>query len=274
MESPEYLYHYTNVRALAMILKNKSLKFNPLTVMDDSEEEFIKDPQGFGKYCFVSSWTDDPKESIPMWNMYTNMIEGVRIKLPRYPFKQYLIDASVARLGFGEGHHITGSDYYIVPGEEYFTSDYFVGVPWQKNLLHQVTYTDDDKLLCPQILSVKNGNTHLDMGTLGRYKNTHWDFQSEWRYILHFMPFGFREMYVDAVLSEKPNQANLMKLHKGVDLPFGAYFLSFDDDKFLDMEITLSPRIDAGNKILVDLLVEKFNPSAEVVESVLTNRLR
>jgi argininosuccinate synthase len=35
----EYLYHYTSVSSLAMILKNRNIRFSPLTVLDDMEEE-------------------------------------------------------------------------------------------------------------------------------------------------------------------------------------------------------------------------------------------
>ena len=37
---PEYLYHYTAVDTLELILKNKTIRFNPLTKMDDNLEKW------------------------------------------------------------------------------------------------------------------------------------------------------------------------------------------------------------------------------------------
>lgn len=58
---PESLYHYTNVEALAMILKSRSIRFSPLTALDDLQEAMNQDQNRFSNFVFVSSWTDDAK---------------------------------------------------------------------------------------------------------------------------------------------------------------------------------------------------------------------
>lgn len=85
----EYLYHYTNIYSLALILKSKNIKFNLLRNMDDLEEVKTDGLNNFGKYCFVSSWTSSAEESIPFWHMYTNDMAGARIKMPKDMFKKY-----------------------------------------------------------------------------------------------------------------------------------------------------------------------------------------
>lgn len=35
MEPPAKLYHYTNLESLALILKHKTIRLNPLSKMDD-----------------------------------------------------------------------------------------------------------------------------------------------------------------------------------------------------------------------------------------------
>ena len=40
----EYLYHYTSVDSLALILKNKTIRLNPLDKMDDLQEKKTKSP--------------------------------------------------------------------------------------------------------------------------------------------------------------------------------------------------------------------------------------
>lgn len=89
MENIEYLYHYTSIETLALILKNRTIRFNSLDKMDDLQEQKTADLQNIGQFCYISSWTDDDTESIPMWNMYASLNLGVRIKLRKNPFKVY-----------------------------------------------------------------------------------------------------------------------------------------------------------------------------------------
>ena len=68
---PQTLYHYTSLETLALILTNKSLCFNTLLNVDDIEEAETSDMGLLGKYVYVSCWTDEAAESIPMWQLYT-----------------------------------------------------------------------------------------------------------------------------------------------------------------------------------------------------------
>ena len=65
-------------------------EFSELAVeLDDLQEKETGDTPNFGQFCYVSSWTDDETESIPMWNMYSSLESGIRIKLRANPFKLY-----------------------------------------------------------------------------------------------------------------------------------------------------------------------------------------
>ena len=97
----EYLYHYTSIENLALILKNRTIRLNTLDKMDDLQEQKTRDVQNFGKFFFVSSWTSLESESIPMWKMYTCPSSGVRIKLAKNPFKW---------------QYTKGSDFEKIPG--------------------------------------------------------------------------------------------------------------------------------------------------------------
>ena len=50
---------------------------------------------------------------------------------------------------------------------------------------------------------------------------------------------------------------------------FPYYDMVISDEAFEDMDITLSPRISAGSRIIVQNLIEKFNPDATLTESSL-----
>lgn len=70
------LYHYTSLETLALILKNKTLCFNNLRNVDDMEEAQSEDMGEFGKFVYISCWTADSEESIPLWNLYTPDMHG------------------------------------------------------------------------------------------------------------------------------------------------------------------------------------------------------
>ena len=78
--SPDYLYHYTSIETLALILHNRTFSLNSLDHMDDLQKKEASDIKNIGQFCYVSSWTDDETESIPMLNMYSSLDSGVRIK--------------------------------------------------------------------------------------------------------------------------------------------------------------------------------------------------
>lgn len=85
----QHLYHYTSLETLALILAHRTLRFNSLQFVDDMEEAEAADLKHFGKFVYVSCWTREENESIPMWKMYTPDMHGVRIQLPQFPFKKY-----------------------------------------------------------------------------------------------------------------------------------------------------------------------------------------
>jgi hypothetical protein len=272
---PDYLYHYTTVESLAMILKNKSIKLNPLTVLDDSQEERVKDSQKFGKYIFVSSWTEDNNESIPMWNMYSNLTSGVRIQLPTYPFEEYLIEPNKLReimpnanIEFKSAPNFS----FVVPLDEIFSRQYFVATNIQNKILHKIKYTNDPEELEPKILYTENDKISVNMGALGKHKKLIWEFQKEWRYILNFHPMGYQEMY------NQPNSIGTVTYmrynNEYYNLPFNYYFLKINEESFPKMEITLSPKISDGYKVLVELLQEKYNSLMKINKSDLQDDIR
>ena len=89
MDYPEYLYHYTSIETLALIMSKRCIRFNCLKFVDDPEENVSSDIKQSGKLCLVSCWTDMVEDSLPMWNMYTPKMRGVKLKMKSYPFKEY-----------------------------------------------------------------------------------------------------------------------------------------------------------------------------------------
>ena len=84
----EYLYHYTTVDTLELILKNKTIRFNPLTNMDDNLEQWSAHGKQEGSHVFISSWTESEDEIPDMWKQYCRPSpeRGVRIRMVKNPF--------------------------------------------------------------------------------------------------------------------------------------------------------------------------------------------
>lgn len=59
------LYHYTTIDTLALILKNRTIRFNRLDKVDDLEEKVVSCGVNLAQYIFASCWTKDAEESIP-----------------------------------------------------------------------------------------------------------------------------------------------------------------------------------------------------------------
>ena len=135
----DYLYQYTSLSALAQIVKTRSIRLNSLKYVDDPNELASADFRRAGKYCFVSSWTSEKEESIPMWNMYSKM-DGVRIRLPLNPFEQYTWEDPRQK-----GRFVTS----CIPEEDLYQENMFPVM--EEKLLHKVSYTDDERLLYPSL---------------------------------------------------------------------------------------------------------------------------
>ena len=265
-----YLYHYTNIETLALILQNHTFRFNSLNKMDDLQEQETADLKNVGQFCYISSWTDDVDESIPMWNMYTSINSGVRIKLKKHPFKFHENTADELRqvINAPVTDNTNGTPLKsLIPFADMFRRKFIAAGATPENILHKVEYSSDHEKLYPQLVHVDGDKFSIALGTLGKYKNTHWAFQNEWRYILLLFPLDLNQP-VETLSQAAQIMGN--KILQGLEKqPFPFYDMIIDDAAYCEMEITLSPKISEGNRIIVENLVKGYNPSAIVKDSSL-----
>ena len=265
-----YLYHYTNIETLALILQNHTFRFNSLNKMDDLQEQETADLKNVGQFCYISSWTDDVDESIPMWNMYTSINSGVRIKLKKHPFKFHENTADELRqvINAPVTDNTNGTPLKsLIPFADMFRRKFIAAGATPENILHKVEYSSDHEKLYPQLVHVDGDKFSIALGTLGKYKNTHWAFQNEWRYILLLFPLDLNQP-VETLSQAAQIMGN--KILQGLEKqPFPFYDMIIDDAAYCEMEITLSPKISTGNRIIVENLVKRYNPSAIVKDSSL-----
>lgn len=277
---PAFLYHYTTVDSLALILKNKNIQFRPLTMMDDLQEEKIDDEYKLARFVFVSSWTEEEKESIPMWKMYSDWENGVRIKLPTYPFQEYELTKEV----FEEITGHTSSDFgnkalhFIRPFSEIYHGEYRLRSEKLDQLLYKVKYTKNDRELFPKIRNTEHvdesaEDVYLKFSVIGQYKHEAWEFQKEWRYKFTCLPTNFQND-LENTLRENNELLENKIFNNKYHLPINQFFLSICDKAFSQMEITCSPKLTESNRLFIDLLKEKYNPTLTVRESALKDSIR
>lgn len=258
----DYLYKYTSLSSLMFILKGRELRLNPLPTMDDQEEKLVADLSDYGKYCFISSWTDCSEEKLSLWNMYTRDMTGVRIKLRKNPFEIYKYTIHDEKNNF----YVDADKGTFIPKEwfENMESNLFIP-PTLDNFLISVEYTDDEELINPQILSYKNNVTHIAIDLLGKYKRHEWHFQDEVRYRIIYLP----------VLLKDQNNAELIskRLSNAEDLPFNGVNFKIRQECFEELEIMTGPKMTEGDKEILKLMVKEYCPKATIVQSKFTGKI-
>lgn len=265
----QMLYKYTTLETLALILKSQKIRLNPLTLMDDLQEAENDDKIKYGKYVFISSWMDQPSESIAMWKLYSNMKSGVRIGLQRYPFVRYRASHEDIQNAFSSVQVKGAYIDLIAPIKECFNDDYFIVNCAYEQSLEKVEYTDDSGLLSPKMFTIESDKLTLASAKLGKYKNTYWEFQNEERYILRFIPVDAKKM-----VTTENAAADVYNAFTN-EKDFLPYFeLAIRDDAFNAMEVTLSPQFSAGNRVILESLCKQYNPNMKISESALQDRVR
>ena len=267
---PDYLFHYTNIETLSLILVNRTFRLTSLNQLDDLQEDKTGDTPNFGQFCYVSSWTDCERESIPMWNMYSSLESGIRIKLKANPFKLYENspdDISKIKLLSIIDSSTESFQHSYIPLRCMLEQQFSCLHAMTPSFLHQVKYTKDRDKLYPNLIHWHGNQILMTPDKLGLYKNEYWSFQKEWRYKLICLPIG---------PNNSIDQLNIMvslMVNGRAKQPFSYYDLILDDDAFSHMEITLSPKISPGYRLIVNSLIEKYNPTAKIYDSSLIGLL-
>ncbi len=270
-----YLYHYTSLERLAQILETKTIYLGPLNRVDDLQENKTEDVSNLGQFFFTSCWTAEEKEIIPMWEMYTPLKSGVRIGLPKNPFVTYKTPVSELRKlvgGFvffeGENEETISSCVDIL---DMIKKGVLSPQAMAMSLLFEVKYTNDKCLLEPHVKHVEGEKLQLNMECVGKYKNEYWSFQKEWRYIIQVLPLDLKQP-VQNYQNNFNIIANLMAAGQ-LKSPIDHVDLKIAPEIMPRMVIMTSPKFTIGNRIMLDALLEKYNPNATIMDSELVNLL-
>jgi hypothetical protein len=123
-------------------------------------------------------------------------------------------------------------------------------------LLHKVDYTDDPQKLYPQLYNKYQGQIYIDFTNYGTVKNTSWEWQKEWRYIVAFYRRRSSRMSVDNTI-------------EWYDVPFEFYDLKLDSEKLKQLEITTSPIMSEQTRNKLHTIIDKYLPGTLITNSKL-----
>ena len=271
------IYHYTSIDSLAMILSSRSIKFNRLDKVDDLEERAESSNIKLWQYIFVSCWTENSEESIPLWRMYSGNTHGVRIGMDIDMFEDNLIDND----SIPSKIPVKGTIKTKIPAKDLLEQNYTVmpitarnNDPKTDSLFYcHVEYVDDvnekTKDAFKQTMTdATHGSSNIAFGRIGKYKNKRWAFQEEARFRLLILPFNPFLSNPDTIPTIA---ANAFQNNKS--LPISEYFLKLKQDALNQMEITLHPNATESDRIIVESLCAKYAQGATIKDSELTDRV-
>jgi hypothetical protein len=257
MGVPTFLYHYTSIESLGCILKNGTFRFTRLDNLNDPLEGLSLDIKKAREHIFVSSWTSNPDDQIPMWKMYTGDMTGVRIGLPSNLFSKsgkleiFELGIEVSDIGCRCDPLLIGCSIYEVQ----CNIEYIFG-PRElvyKDTKQEVTNICGGYHIAPTGIIVGK----ISLNNLGNAKINHWQFEQEWRFRVYATLNGFPGM--------GSNDIPLNRLLPGVsikyiDVPFNKRCLE-------DLEILIGPKCNEGHEIIVEALIREFAPKTKVIKS-------
>lgn len=279
MKKPNLIHHYTTIENLALILKSGKMRFNRLDKVDDLKESQKVSKIEFGKYFFVSCWTDSEDENIPLWEMYSKNMKGVRISLPNYPFQLLPMKPN---LKWNIPYFVNGTFLSPLQLDQIFTDKYFIMTSFlnKEKFGGKVKYIRNVNKYYKERIEWKTSPpnkvllTIKDFMDLPLTKELKWKFQEEFRFVLNINS--------SVKLSDKgiadPNFYNNISTHvlncykNGVSPGIEFIDLNLDQTAIDSILITLGPKCNESEKIIVETLVEKYTKNGAIQESQLLIR--
>ncbi len=272
----KYLYHYTNINTLKLILQSKKIRFNRLDQVDDLEEQTLYTEIDFSKYIYVSCWTKKEKESIPQWYMYSNKMKGVRLRLPVNFFKIHNVENYEKN-----GRRFTGSLKSIITPDMLLDDNYqILTYPVdQKGFLREINYVPNLENIYKNYSSIKideeaeKFNIQIkNIKEFATYKRDDWAFQEEMRFVLTILP---NVNFEPPASYAKRQGQNLYHCFKNSIPTNMLYFdLDIDLDVLNEVEITLGPLCNESDKKNVENSLIQNNICGTVGDSFFKGKIK
>ena len=183
---PKYIYHYTELETLKLILQNKTLRFKRFDLLNDPDEGVCKisDENIFQprKSLYCSCWSDKEDEDVSMWYTYT-LCKGVRIKIDSAIFGDFT-DIVETKLGY----------FFLTKISDITIKSNIPNIIAKKvyGPIKVKYYDNKSKMMSHGVLGkIENKGTddefycnEIDLLELGLKKSSYWQHENEYRYII------------------------------------------------------------------------------------------
>jgi len=239
------IYHYTSIETLALILKNKTLRFSNLESVDDSEEAITDDFGSLGKYFFVSCWTNSAEENIGLWKLYSHNMKGIRIEIDsdQIPFinanKKIVFTNTIENIdNIKEGE----AAVLLFLSDETDIESKVINVDYSKKENVTFSYT------------TKFNRKGLDFKPVVALKNNCWEFQNEVRFVIMASKTSIKSPagVLDGIVKTKtPIENNYLDL-------------KLTNDFFNNMVIKLGPKCSDAEEFICEALISTYAPSRNI----------
>lgn len=279
MNDSRFVAHYTDINTLALILKNRTIRFNRLDRVDDITEGESFTTLKLEKFFFVSCWTHCANESLPQWNMYTRDMAGVRITLPRrmFDYKPLIVPDKFKAI-------VEGSLISPIPFEQMFSATYFIPPIFltDRHFGRAVEYS-------PDFVSKKNDAIRFEVNSNGRVnaqisdptgiaslKGPDWVFQNEYRFVLFIVPspdIPREERFFDDFARQLPSVV-VTSLYEGKGPNLDYLDVSISQKAIESIQITTGPLCSDGDRAIVEALLESYAPKGVMAKSKFTGTIR
>jgi hypothetical protein len=274
------IFHYTSIESLALILQTRKLRFTRLDRVDDVQEAQAHAGINFGKFFFVSCWTQQSEESIPQWSMYSRAMQGVRLELPDYPFLSDLLRPKPDWGGIewqGEllsplpFESLWGPTYFVVP--MFLKREHFAGpVEYVSSVSDLYAQSVRREVQPDGVVSLKVDCLPL----LPRRKSVDWQFQKEYRFSLFVMPSlpvppsGPAAAQFFETVGQHMSTSFINNIDPGIDF----IDLPLSPHAFERLTVRAGPLATAGGIACVEALLARYAPSARLESSALSGSIR
>jgi len=252
----ETFHHYTTIDTLALILKTRKLRFKRLDLVDDKDETFSIVKKNLCTQYFVSCWTLDSRENIPLWKMYSG-IDGIRITTDKIPISMNNHISKVNPNKYFESPLLSkenkifdgNKDFLFFPLEDRFS-------------FYLLEYEDDlEKFKNRKVLCASN--SYINIKDLAGLKSNYWAFQKEARMIIQVKP-----------CEPQKDIYEYFEKQQNIDCKLSFIDLDIKDDFIDNIEIVLGPGRSESSKIIVESLINNYTKNGKVKESALYSKIR
>lgn len=242
------LHHFTSIKTLGLILKYRTIKFNRTDFVNDPLDGYSSTFAESRKLSFIACFTRRKDDSLPMWSMYTDDFNGVRISVPDDIF------------GAVEQHRFGLKIRDIKENPLNQEAPYLAGpenVVYKKSkaeIDHEIITMHENRFVKSTKKKVKQFNPRL----IGKFKLKDWEFEKECRFILPAIDYSFSA--IDDCFDDEIGKIKEMIK----DLPPEVY-ISFKEEILQDTEILLGPKTDSADQLIVNALVETYTSGVKSI---------